>query len=366
MSGRLDPDYGDKLIQAYQQIITGDYGEVVQSSACRGFRELHAAFGQRALKAAVSILQTGKQPPWNRAYLVEVIEFAADRGKLSRYEYGSVEFEELKELLLTQLVIPYTSLENLWLHEADPVLALKINCIKVLARLNNFDTPVISILRELVLNDTKTEVQEASLWALSRLYVSVDGLPHLDDFLHFLTDYQTGDRLGRNAFLQRYAQDLQYNLRWLSPTEKIETFPPLTPISPPASTPGATILRIMVTGDSEEPLQVESRSAALKLYAKAGLSVQETPRSRLVRELNEQGYAEDGRGFGQLFCGSRPRTTFGRYGSNWKWLTTGTRLSKPCSACRPNCRPGLPSTMRTEESVPNVAQRSPGASVRWW
>ncbi len=204
IADRMDPVLKQFILERYYEILSGNHSEVARGSIARSIREV---FNPQSLDVALEMLKT-EQTEWVQTYLVEVIQTIVSQSdkKSLRYKHSRDIIEQLLEKAVGD---PDAKRSH---------IMLRVGSIKALAELLWYDPEVLDRLKEMVLTEPDSTIQEAAMWALARLHVATpEGMAQIDSLLETLTAYLESSHAGRkNVFLEQYARQLLFWLQRLS------------------------------------------------------------------------------------------------------------------------------------------------------
>ena len=193
----LTPRQHQKVLTKYHNLLNQSPDEVARGSVARDLGRNVADL--RSLEVAMKALNQ-PQSPWVAAYLAEMIEFLVHRFPFEP-QRDQREMDELSRLLIKKA------------RDLRSGIALRVNCIKALARVSVANEKVFKGLRAALLWDSDPTVQETAVWALARLFGSSES-PQFASLTQLLTRLIGRFHPGRpNPYLERYAHNL---LQWLS------------------------------------------------------------------------------------------------------------------------------------------------------
>ncbi|MBN1689116.1 MAG: methyltransferase domain-containing protein [Candidatus Omnitrophica bacterium] len=215
----------DHLDDVSKQVILDEYFKILEGARTNGAEQediVSRGAVARGLREVVSPQSLSKlqeflgkeKSEWVQTYIAEAIEYLIHHydTEAVTYHYG----KGLRKLLLEKAVGKP--------DERRSFIMLRVASIKALARLERYDKEVFYALEQMFLFDPDSTVQEASLWALARLYVSSqEGMQRIDHFIGILMDYLRGEHNGRkNPLLENYARNLLRKLLRYSQDEALK------------------------------------------------------------------------------------------------------------------------------------------------
>ena len=282
----LSPLAARRIVGECRRLFTNDVDDVLKSSAARLLHEITTE-SAGALATSIRILKRDRENPMILAYLTETIEIIVKRepGLLSQLEPG--EAHELVGLLLRNI---RKAPQSAGPDRDHPAWILRVHSLKVLARLGCVEPRVLELLKNIAGSDEDPEGQETAVWALSRLYVSPELLPRVDEFLGILVALQESrPERPRNILLENYAHRLLGRLCDLS-QEMAFREAARSPLAPAPVYFAPAMIIFQPVGTADERLQTQTRWQAYQKFQDAGLPrPEESPRSALVSAWRREG-----------------------------------------------------------------------------